>query len=317
MVERGVHELEEEVEGLQETLVEDMVEDVVEDVAEDVVYQQESLGSKRDAEETHVGTPTKKRKYAKATSGVEKELVVESSGGMASIDGVVLDENAEVETTDVLAASTVELNDSLSSNQEQGQSEELEQDAKKFSCDLCDKKFVSEQGRRTHKTRKHGNDQPLLLACEYQDCALAFIKNSELRKHEIAMHNRVPRSWKSKNIKKEPVAESVFEQNGIAEVVAGNAAEEESDFVVEDLAKDISATENVAECEDGANEGEPEKASITEAEDASIAEDTVDVEGVAEEENIAAKYQDVPADSDTSMDLADVVAVDQERREVI
>ena len=77
MVERGVHELEEEVEGLQETLA----EDVVEDLAEDVVYQQESLGSKRDAEETHVGTPTKKRKYAKATSGVEKELVVESSGG--------------------------------------------------------------------------------------------------------------------------------------------------------------------------------------------------------------------------------------------
>ena len=308
MVERGVHELEEEVEGLQETL------------AEDVVYQQESLGSKRDAEETHFGTPTKKRKYAKATSVIKKELM-ESSGSTTSIDGVALDESAEVETTDVLAESTVELNDSLSSNQEQGgQSEELEQDAKKFSCDLCDKKFVSEQGRRTHKTRKHGNDQPLLLACEYQDCALAFIKNSELRKHEIAMHNRVPRSWKSKNIKKEPVAESVFEQNGIAEVAAGNAAEDESDVdssVAEDLAKEISTTENVAECEDDINEGEPEEASITEAEDVSIAEDTVDTEGLTEEENIAAKYQDVPADSDTSMDLADVVAVDQERREVL
>ena len=343
MVELGAQELEEEVDGLQETL------------AEDLDSHQESLGSKRDAEEIHVGTPTKKRKYAKAkevgpcevkcdhcekkyssknslgahlkkchAAGIKKELVVESSvEGSIDSDGVALDESGEVETNDETAESMVEFLDaSMDSNQEQ--SEQLEQDAKKFSCDLCDKRFVSEQGRRTHKTRKHGSDQPLLLACEYQDCALAFLKNSELRKHEIAMHNRVPRSWKSKNIKKEPATGSVIEYNSSAEVAAGSVTEEEESdadsSVVADLAQDISATENqdsAAECQDGVNEGELEEASITEAEDISIAEDTVDMEGVTEEEDVAAKYQDVPADSDTSMDLADVVAVDQESREVI
>merc|ERR1719341_3035473 len=266
------------MEGLQETL------------AEDFDTHQESLGSKRDAEEIHVGTPTKKRKYAKAkevsqgevkcdycdkkyssknslgahlkkcdTAGIKKELLVESGveGSIAS-DGVALDESGEVQINDETAESVVELDASLNSNQEQ--SEQLEQDAKKFACDLCDKRFVSEQGRRTHNTRKHGSDQPLLLACEYQDCALAFLKNSELRKHEIAMHNRVPRSWKSKNIKKEPAAGSVFECNSSADVATGSATEEE---------------------------------------------------------DVAAKYQDVPADSDTSMDLADVVAVDQESREAV
>jgi len=338
LVELGAQELE-EMEGLQETL------------AEDLDTHQESLGSKRDAEEIHVGTPTKKRKYAKVkevgqgevkcdycdkkyssknslgahlkkchTAGIKKELLVESGveGSIAS-DGVALDESGEVETNDETAESVVELDASLNSNQEQ--SEQLEQDAKKFACDLCDKRFVSEQGRRTHNTRKHGSDQPLLLACEYQDCALAFLKNSELRKHEIAMHNRVPRSWKSKNIKKEPAAGSVFECNSSAEVAAGSATEEESDMdssVVADQAQDISATEDqgsAAGCRDDINQGELEEASITEAEDISIAEDTVHLEGVTEEEDIAAKYQDVPADSDTSMDLADVVAVDQESGE--
>ena len=112
----------------------------------------------------------------------------------------------------------------------------------------------------------------------------------------------------------------MLEYNSSAQVAAGSATEEEESdadsSVVADLAQDISTTENqgsAAECQDGINE----EASITEAEDISIAEDTVDMEGVTEEEDIAAKYQDVPADSDTSMDLADVVAVDQESREVI
>ena len=106
MVELGAQELE-EVEGLQETL------------AEDLESHQESLGSKRDAEEIHVGTPTKKRKYAKAkevgqcevkcdhcekkyssknslgahlkkchAAGINKQLVVESSGeGSIDSDG--------------------------------------------------------------------------------------------------------------------------------------------------------------------------------------------------------------------------------------
>ena len=52
----------EEVEGLQETL------------AKDLENQQEILGGKRDAEETDVGTPIKKRKYARATAGIKKEL---------------------------------------------------------------------------------------------------------------------------------------------------------------------------------------------------------------------------------------------------
>ena len=94
-MELGAQELE-EVEGLQETL------------AEDLESHQESQGGKRDAEEVHVGTPTKKRKYAgqgkvkcdhcekKYSSKnslaahlkkfhatiIKKELVVELSGGL-------------------------------------------------------------------------------------------------------------------------------------------------------------------------------------------------------------------------------------------
>merc|ERR1719341_994778 len=221
-----------------------------------------------------------------------------------------------VETNDETAESMVELDASMESNQEQ--SEQLEQDVSKFDCDLCDKKFVSEQGRRTHKTRKHGSDQPLLLACEFQDCALAFLKNSELRKHEIAMHNRVPRPKKNKDAKKEPAAGSVFENNSGEEVATAGAAEEESDVdssVVEDPAEDISTTDDKAcaeECEDSINEGESEEASTTEAEDISIAEDIVDMVMEDVTEDVTAKYRDVPADSDTSMDLADVVAVEQE-----
>jgi len=339
LVELGAQELE-EVEGLQETL------------AEDLESPQESLGGKRDAEEMNVGTPTKKRKYAKAkegghgevkcdhcekkyssknslanhlkkchAAGIKKELVIESSGE-GSVGEVALDESNIINITNhgEEAESMVELDDSMNSSQEQ--SEQVEQDAKKFACDLCDKKFVSEQGRRTHKTRKHGSDQPLLLACEYQDCALAFLKNSELRKHEIAMHNRVPRSWKSKNVKKESAAGSVFEYNSSEEVAAGSEAEDASDVdssVANDPADDISIAENkasAAECEDSINEGEPEEGSITEeAEDISITDDNGDIEGVTEDEDITAKYQDVPVDSDTSMDLADVIAVDQESRE--
>ena len=341
LVELGAQELE-EVEGLQETL------------AEDLESQQESLGGKRDAEEIHVGTPTKKRKYAKTkdggqgevkcvhcekkyssknslanhlkkchAAGIKKELVIESSGE-GSIDDASLDESNIINITNQGddGESMVELDDSMKTSQEQ--SEQMEQDVKKFVCDLCDKKFVSEQGRRTHRTRKHGSDQPLLLACEYQNCALAFLKNSELRKHEIAMHNRVPRSWKSKNFKKEPAAGSVFEYNSSEEVAVGSEAEDMSDVdssVVEDPADDISTTENkvsTEECEDSINEGKPEEASIVEeAEDISNTEDNGDIEGVTtEDEDINAKYRDVPADSDTSMDLADVVAVDQESTEV-
>ena len=300
LVELGAQELE-EVEGLQETL------------AEDLDGHQAGIGGKRDAEETHVGTPTKKRKYGRGEIGcdhcgkkyssktslsvhlkkchqavIKKEHVMELGGDVSTGD-VSLDVTGEVETTDDMGESIVELDHSLNSSQEQ--SEQLEQDVKKFACDLCDKKFVSEQGRRTHKTRKHGSDQPLLLACDYQDCAQAFLKNSELRKHEIAMHNRVPRSWKSKNVKKEPVVGSVYEYNSGEEVVA-----EESDVdssVAEDAAEDVS----------------------TEVVD--TAEDRVNMDDVAEDEDVTAKYQDVPADSDTSLDLADVVAVDQENQEVI
>ena len=326
-MELGAQELE-EVEGLQETL------------AEDLESHQESQGGKRDAEEVHVGTPTKKRKYAgqgevkcdhcekKYSSKnslaahlkkfhvtiIKKELVVESSGE-SSIDDVALDESNIINITNgETVESMVELEDSMNSNQEQSE----EQEVKKFDCDLCDKTFVTEQGRRTHKTRKHGSDQPLLLACEFQDCALAFIKNSELRKHEIAMHNRVPRSKKSKNAKKEPTAGSVFAYNSSEEM----AAEEESDVdtsVVEAPAEDIT-TENKAnaeECEDSIDEGEPEEASITEAEDTNVAEDIVNMVMEDVTEDITAKYQDVPADSDTSMDLADVAAVEQENGEVI
>ena len=328
-MELGAQELE-EVEGLQETL------------AEDLEIHQDSLGGKRDAEEVHVGTPTKKRKYAGQgelkcdhcekkyssknslvahlkkfhATGIKKELVVESSGE-GSIDDAALDESNIINITNGEAAeSMAELDDSMNSSQEQ--SKLSEQDVSKFDCDLCDKKFVSEQGRRTHKTRKHGSDQPLLLACEFQDCALAFLKNSELRKHEIAMHNRVPRPKKNKNAKKEPAAGSVFEYNSGEEVATAGAAEEESDvdsFVVEDHAEDISTTEDKAsaeECEDSINEGESEEASTTEAEDISIAEDIVDMVMEDVTEDVTAKYRDVPADSDTSMDLADVVAVEQE-----
>ena len=328
-MELGAQELE-EVEGLQETL------------AEDLEIHQDSLGGKRDAEEVHVGTPTKKRKYAGQgelkcdhcekkyssknslvahlkkfhATGIKKELVVESSGE-GSIDDAALDESNIINITNGEAAeSMAELDDSMNSSQEQ--SKLSEQDVSKFDCDLCDKKFVSEQGRRTHKTRKHGSDQPLLLACEFQDCALAFLKNSELRKHEIAMHNRVPRPKKNKNAKKEPAAGSVFEYNSGEEVATAGAAEEESDVdssVVEDPAEDISTTEDKAsaeECEDSINEGESEEASTTEAEDISIAEDIVDMVMEDVTEDVTAKYRDVPADSDTSMDLADVVAVEQE-----
>merc|ERR1719342_1485511 len=116
---------------------------------------------------------------------------------------------------------------------------------------------------------------------------------------------------------------SVFEYNSSEEVPVGSEAEDVSDVdssVVEDPADDISTTENkvsTEECEDSINEGKPEEASIVEeAEDISNTEDNGDIEGVTtEDEDINAKYRDVPADSDTSMDLADVVAVDQESTE--
>ena len=101
-------------------------------------------------------------------------------------------------------------------------------------------------------------------------------------------------------------------------MAAASVAEEESDVdtsVVEDPAEDISTTENKASaeaCEDGTNESEPEEGSIAEAEDTSAAEDIVNMAMEDVTGDVTAKYRDVPADSDTSMDLADVVAVEQE-----
>merc|ERR1719342_443046 len=115
---------------------------------------------------------------------------------------------------------------------------------------------------------------------------------------------------------------SVFEYNSSEEVAVGSEAEDVSDVdssVVEDPADDISTTENkvsTEECQDSINEGKPEASIVEEAEDISNTEDNGDIEAVTtEDEGINAKYQDVPADSDTSMDLADVVAVDQESTE--
>jgi len=99
----------------------------------------------------------------------------------------------------------------------------------------------------------------------------------------------------------------------MGEAEIASAAEEESDVdtsVVEDTAEDISTTENktsAEECKDTITEGDPEEGSIVEAEDTGDAEDIVNMV-----EDVTAKYIDVPADSDTSMDLADVVAVEQE-----
>ena len=46
--------------------------------------------------------------------------------------------------------------------------------------------------------------------------------------------------------------------------------------------------------------------------------DDLTIEGTAitEDVNAIEKYQDVPAESDTSMDIADVAAIDQESNEV-
>ena len=44
---------------------------------------------------------------------------------------------------------------------------------------------------------------------------------------------------------------------------------------------------------------------------------TIDGAAITEDVNAIEKYQDVPAESDTSKDIADVAAIDQESSEVL
>jgi len=256
------------------------VEELQETLAEDSEPGQHGRG-KRVAEDLQVGMPVNK-KMKKAD--MKMELEVESSQE-ESMDGVALEEG------DGEAAGNVEVDDSLDLGHQE-QVEGLEQKnhsskgAKMFPCDLCEKKFTSEKGSRSHMTRIHGT---------------------------------APRSGRrGKNIN----TESIVNQSHPTETVAEEGVEATE---LEDMFN--SGNQN-SDDQTGFEQGNIGETSSLEMED-SMADDSADLESkevddltiegaaITEDVNAIERYQDVPAESDTSMDIADVAAIDQESNEAI
>ena len=262
------------------------VEELQETLAEDSEPGHHGRG-KRVAEVLQVGMPVKKR-MKKAVMKMELEV---ESGQEESMDGVALEEG------DREAASNEEVADfdvSLDLGHQE-QVEGLEQKnhsskgAKMFSCDLCEKKFTSEKGSRSHMTRIHGT---------------------------------APRSGRrGRNIN----TESIVNQSHPSETVAEEGVEGGLNLEATESEDMFNSENQNSDDQIGFEQGNFGETSSVEMED-SMADDSADLEreskemddltiegaAITEDVNAIEKYQDVPAECDTSMDIADVAAIDQE-----
>ena len=266
------------------------VEELQETLAEDSEPGQHGRG-KRVAEDLQVGMPVKKR-MKKAV--LKMELEVEPSQE-ESMDGVALEEG------DREAANNEEVAD-FDDSQDLGHQEQVEgleqknnslKGAKMFSCDLCEKKFSTEKGSRSHMTRIHGT---------------------------------APRSGRrGKNIN----TESIVNQSHPTETVTEEGVEGGLNLEVTDSEDMFNSENHNSEDQTGLEQSNFGETSSLEMED-SMADDSANLEweskemddltiegtAITEDVNAIEKYQDVPAESDTSMDIADVAAIDQESNEV-
>ena len=262
------------------------VEELQETLAEDSGPGQHGRG-KRVAEDLQAGMPVKKRMKKAVT---KMELEVESSQE-ESIDGVALEEgNGEAAGNEEVA----DFDDSLDLGHQE-QVEGLEQKnhsskgVKMFSCHLCEKKFTTEKGSRSHMTRIHGT---------------------------------APRSGRrGKNIN----TESIVNQSHPTETVAEEGVEGGLNLEATESEDMFNSENQNSEDQSGFEQGNFGETSSLEMED-SMADDSADLElesketddltiegaAITEDVNEIEKYQDVPAESDTSMDIADVAAMDQE-----
>ena len=267
------------------------VEELQETLAEDSEPGQHGRG-KRVAEDLQVGMPVKKR-MKKTIS--KMELEVEPSQE-ESMDGVALEEgDGEAAGNEEVA----DFDDSLDLGHQE-QVEGLEQKnysskgAKMFSCDLCEKKFTSEKGSRSHMTRIHGT---------------------------------APRSGRrGKNIN----TESIVNQSHPTETVAEEGVEGGLNVEATESEDMFNFENQNSQDQTGFEQGNFGETSSLEVED-SMADDSADLEGesremgdltiegaaITEDVDEIERYQDVPAESDTSMDIADVAAIDQESNEVM
>ena len=247
---------------------------------------------KRVAEDLQVGMPVKKRMKK---ADMKMELEVESSQE-ESMDGVALEEgDGEAAGNEEVA----DFDDSLDLGHQE-QVEGLEQKnysskgAKMFSCDLCEKKFTSEKGSRSHMTRIHGT---------------------------------APRSGRrGKNIN----TESIVNQSHPTETVAEEGVEGGLNVEATESEDMFNFENQNSQDQTGFEQGNFGETSSLEVED-SMADDSADLEGesremgdltiegaaITEDVDEIERYQDVPAESDTSMDIADVAAIDQESNEVM